>query len=287
MSAAAKLGVSLVALFGMASFGAYLAAPRITDRNAAIKIVRGKVIDSNVGSGVKFDALLPKVEYVVLPTYRLDAVVSATEKDQVTVRTAEDARIYGTFPITFVLDKTDPNFGNIYTEQKVDGEEDITMNLSPYIARLATPAIIDIYKDIKTTDINDDIPGIGKRIADKLQEYLNNYGFTYIKVKSVMPDGVGLSPKANADLEVIVSEQRKLDLQKVQGQVADAALELTSKQAAVTARALSELRKAGVPEDQLVQAYYLQLMRDGDHLGKPNVPGPIPGTGVGAVPSSK
>jgi hypothetical protein len=38
-----------------------------------------------------------------------------------------------------------------------------------------------------------------------------------------------------------------------------------------------------VPEGQLVQAYYLQLMRDNDKIGEPFVPGPIPGTGVGAV----
>jgi hypothetical protein len=86
---------------------------------------------------------------------------------------------------------------------------------------------------------------------------------------------------------MIVSEERKKDLLDVQGQVADKAVEITGKQVAVTARALEELRKAGVPEEKLVEVYYLQLLRDNDALGKPGVPGPIPGTGMNGVITGK
>lgn len=289
MSNGLKALGALTLVFGAAGGCIYTVSPRITEREAAIKVVRGKVVDDHVRPGLKFDALLPQVDYVRLPLWQMEMVIRASEDDQQTVRTKENARIFGNYTVAFEVNNEHEDFGNIYTKLKIDDESDIPAVLHPKLNALGISAVISVYKDIPTANIDDDNIALGNKIKDALQEALNGYNLGYIRIVNVMPSGVGLSDKANADLEQIVSEQRKLDLQTVQGQVADNALALTEKQAAVTAKALEALKKAGVPDDQLISAYYLQLMRDGDHLGKPFVPGPVPGTGVGAVsaPSPK
>ena len=265
------------------SLAAYAFSPRVTEREAAIKIVRGELTNAQVTDGLKFDALLPHVEYICLPKFLQRMTVKATESDAVAVRTKEKAQVFGEFEIHYNLDNSRPEFGDIYTRLKCD---EIT-DLEPFIANYALPAIIDTYRTIPTASVNDNLTGIGKSIAAALQRTLDENGYPYIRIQDVIPSGVGLSPKANADLEQIVSEERKLDLQRVQMTVADNAIALTEKQAAVTAKALESLRAAGVPEDQLIAAYYLQLLRDSDSIGRPLVPGPIPGTGVSGVVTPK
>lgn len=282
-SIAKKLGIAAAfaaAAAGVIGTGIYTFAPRVTERDAALKIVRGELVDAHVERGVKMDAIFPHVEYIRLPKFLQKVAVSARESDDVTIRTKEDARIYGVFEVHYMLENDDPNFTNIYTELKADEIADI----EPFIRNYTIPAAIDVYKMVPTASVNDNLTDIGNQLKKRLQDILDEHGYTYIRVKDVVPSGVGLSAKANADLESIVSENRKLDLMKVQTQVADQSLALTEKQAAVTAKAISELQKAGVPDDQLIQAYYLQLMRDNNSIGKEFVPGPVPGTGVGAVP---
>lgn len=266
-----------------ACMSVYAISPRITEREAGLKIVRGALVDDNVSTGVKYDALLPHIEYIQLPKFVTKAKVGASEKDDVTIRTKEKARIYGNFDVMFHIDNTVEDFGRIYTKWKTDGIEDII----PYIEKYTVPAAIDVYKNVETSKINENVTELGKKIAQRLQEILIDRGHNYIVVDDVLPSGVGLSQQANADLEKIVSEERKLDLLKVQGQVAEESVAIAAKQAAVTAKALDELKKAGVPKGLLMQAYYTQLMRDTDSIGKQFVPGPIPGTGVGAVPTVK
>ncbi len=258
----------------------YAVSPRVTDREAALKVVRGKLVDDQVSTGVKWDALFPHVQYIQLPKFVQKITVGATERDEVTIRTKEKARIYGNFEVMYHVDNSVEDFGRIYTKWKTDDIYDLTA----YIAKYTVPAAIDVYKTVETSKINDNVTELGKRIAVRLEQILADRGHEYIKVDDVLPSGVGLSGKANADLEAIVSEERKLDLLKVQGQVADQSVAITEKQAAVTAKALEKLREAGVPKEQLIQAYYLQLMRDSDSIGRQLVPGPVPGTGVGAVP---
>jgi hypothetical protein len=272
-------GVSLASVFSFAAL--YAISPRVTDRDAALKIVRGALVDHQVQTGVKMDALLPQVEYIILPQFLQKTSVSAEASGSVTIRTKEKARIQGTFEIHWSLDSKDENFRNIYEQLNADTIEKI----EPFIRNFAIPAAIDVYKDVPTAELSDNLTKVGGDIAASLQRILDAEGYTYIKVKTVIPSGVGLSEKANADLEAIVSEQRRLDLLKVQQQVAEASVGVTAAQTAVTTKAFKELEEAGVPKGQLVQAYYLQLMRDGGFVGKPFVPGPIPGTGVGAVPS--
>lgn len=282
-SMAAKLGLGAVfvaAATGLGSGLLYVVSPRVTERDAALKIVRGELVDAQVSRGVKMDAILPHVEYIRLPKFLQKVAVSARESDDVTIRTKEDARIYGVFEVHYMLENNDQNFQNIYTELKADTIADI----EPFIRNYTIPAAIDVYKTVPTASVNDNLTDIGKQLKGRLQDILDDHGYTYIRVKDVVPSGVGLSAKANSDLESIVSENRKLDLMKVQTQVAEQALALTEKQAAVTAKALEALRESGVEESQLIQAYYLQLLRDNNAIGKEFVPGPIPGTGVGAVP---
>lgn len=267
-------------LFILLGGGLYACSPRITERDAAIRLVRGKVVEDHVQPGVTMDAWLPHVSYIILPKFVQKTTVGATAQHDVTIRTLEKARIYGRFEVMYHIDNSVPDFGRIYSKWKTD---DISA-LSEYIAKYTIPAAIDVYKVVETARINDNVTELGSRIALRLQEILIARGHDYIVVDDVLPSGVGLSPQANADLEKIVSEERKLDLLRVQGQVADRSVEITEKQVAVTVRALEKLRAAGIPDHQLLQAYYLQLLRDSDSIGKPFVPGPIPGTGVGAAP---
>lgn len=294
-----KLGIGgaiVGTVTGLMGLGGYAMSTRITERDAAYKTVRGKLVDDDVAPGIKFSDWLPHVDYTKLPKFLQTAQVDASENSNINIRTRERARVYGQYDIMFEIENQDPNFGKIYTELKADEIADIL----PYIQKFAVPAIINVYKNVSSSTVKpaegevakedgsislDDHLKTGSAIKDELQKILDNEGYTYLRIKRVIPSGVGLSSEANRQLEQIVAEERKLDLLKVQGQVADESLAITAKQAKVTGEALEALRESGVPDDQLIQAYYLQLLRDGGKVGQPFVPGPIPGTGVGAVPS--
>lgn len=271
ISGTAGIGALAVALYSF--------SPRVTEREAALKIVRGELANSHVEPGIKMDAVLPQVQYIHLPKWLQRMTVEATEKDQVAVRTKEKAQVFGHFEIHYLLDSDHKNFGEIYTKLKCDEVTD----LEPFIRNFALPAIIDTYRDVNTSAVNDNLTELGKKIAARLQETLKSNNLPYIKIEAVIPSGVGLSQKANSDLEQIVSEERKLDLQRVQAQVASNAVHVTDAQTAVTARALQKLRDAGVPESQLATMYYLQLLRDADGIGKAGVPGPIPGSSASVL----
>lgn len=262
-----KKGIGAIAgLFAMsaAAFGvAYTAATQVKDNEAAIKVNRGRVVDTKVETGVYLDSLLPKISYKKYPTTLQTKAVAATENDSFTIRTAEKARIYGEFKVKYNIDKSDPQFESIYTLQKAESLADIEDDISDY----TIPAAIDIYKTVPTTEVNDNLTEIGKRIAKRLQEILNDRGFSYIKVADVVPTGMGLSPKANADLEQIVSEERKLSLLDAQAATARKAAQIVEDQTEVTSRAIQKLRAAGVPENQIAQVYCLQLQRDTVKIG--------------------
>jgi hypothetical protein len=297
---------TLLTTLGMGGIG-YACSPRVTERDAAYKVVRGRLVDTDLDVGLYPSALLPHVEIKLLPKFLQSTTVVASKDSDVNVRTKERARVYGTFDIMFEIDNKDPNFGNVYTELKADEIADI----EPYIQKFAVPAIITVYGNV-TSSTSPSIPAnqdagstnttvtegsgpialddhlrTGNAIKEMLQKILDAQGYSYIIIKRVIPSGVGLSPEANRQLEEIVAEERKLELLDVQEQVADKAEGVVKKQAAVTAAALSTLREKGVPESQLVQAYYLQILQSEGKVGTPFVPGPIPGTGVGSVAVEK
>lgn len=260
----AKLGAAFAVVASVGYGGAYIAADYVKDNEAAVKIKAGQVIDTAVETGVKFDSLLPKVEYIKYPTTLQTTAISATESDSFAVRTAERAQIYGEFKVKYTIDKTDPQFASIYTLQKAESLADIEDDIQDY----TIPAAIDIYKTVSTIAVNDNLTETGERIAERLQSILDDRGFSYINVQDVVPTGMGLSPKANADLEQIVSEERKLALLDAQARTAEKAAEIVGAQTAVTTAAFDALRNAGIPEDQLAQVYCLQLYRDSDKIGE-------------------
>ena len=259
-----KTSAAFAVVAGIGYSGAYVLSDYVKDNEAAIKIRAGQVVDTEVETGVKFDSLLPKVEYIKYPTTLQTTAVSATESDSFAVRTAERAQIYGEFKVKYTIDKTDPQFASIYTLQKAESLAGIEDDIQDY----TIPAAIDIYKTVPTIAVNDNLTETGERIAERLQTILDDRGFSYVNIQDVVPTGMGLSPKANADLEQIVSEERKLALLDAQAATAAKAAEIVGAQTAVTTAAFDALREAGVPEDQLAQFYCLQLYRDSDKIGE-------------------
>lgn len=280
-SIAIKVAGGLTLAFGLVSGANWVFSPRITEREAALRISQGRLTNSDVEPGVKTDAWRPGVSYIRLPTTLQKTTVRAGKDDPVTIRAQENSRIYGSFEVHFTVDKHDKNFGKIYTELKVD---DIT-EVKPFINNYVAPAAIDVYQTIPVLDVNKNIPAIGAKIKNKLQGYLNDRGYTYIRILDVIPSGVGLSKDANDMLEQIVKEERKKTLLTTQGQVADMAKEITDKQTTVSLEAINKMKAAGLTGDQAIELYYMQLLHVNDQLGKPNVAGVIPGTGMGMAPS--
>ena len=264
-----------VAIAGSVIYGgSYIFATQVKDNEAAIKVKAGKVVDTNVETGVYRDSILPKVDYIKYPTTLQTVPVAATEQDNFTIRTAEKARIFGEVKVKYNIDKHDDNFPSIYTLQKAESLADIEDDIADY----TIPAAIDIYKTVKTTDINNNLTEIGKKIAERLQTILDERGFSYIKIADVVPTGMGLSPKADADLEKIVSEERNIALLDAQAKTAQKRAEIIDDQTKVTTKAITKLRESGVPEDQLSQFYCLQLYRDTDKVGEQFAAGCIGGT---------
>lgn len=258
--------IKTAAAFAVAALGygsVYGLSEYVRDNEAAIKIKAGKLVDTDVPTGVKFDSLLPKVEYIKYPTTLQTITVSATEDDNFAVRTAEKARIYGDFKVKYTIDKADANFGQMWSLQKAETLAGIEDDIADY----TIPAGIDIYKTVAAADVNDDLTKIGGRVAERLQDILNDRGFTYIHVHDIVPTGMGLSDEANADLEKIVSEERRVALLDAQALTAGKAAEVVGVQTSVTVGAIDALRASGVPEEQLAQFYCLQLHRDADKIG--------------------
>lgn len=259
--------------------GAYAGATRVTERDLALKTVRGDLVDGHVTQGLKWDDYMPQVEYIKFPKYRIKTEDEAGQDDIVAIRTKEKTQVYGKFKTQWTLDGNDPNFPNVYTELKADSIED----LSGYVKDFIIPAAIPVYQGLSNNEINNDIPGIGNKMKETMQGYMNERGYTYIHIEDVLPSGVGLSRAANTALEDIVAEDRKMDLLESQKAVAKKAEEVTAEQTKVTVKAYQDLRAGGIPESQLSQAYYLQLMNVFSKVGEPGVPGPIPGTGAGII----
>jgi hypothetical protein len=280
----AKLGaLCLTGLVALTGSGWYALSPRVTERDAALKIVRGKLVDSSVAAGVKMDDVFPHVKYIVLPKYLQRMTMHAAPSDNFAVRTKEKAQVFGNFEVHYTLNNQDPNFAHIFTELHCDSPE----ALKPFIGNFVVPSVIDTYKEVPTISVNDNLTGIGKKIAERLQKELNEAGYTYINIKAVIPSGVGLSPTANADLEQIVSEERKLTLLDAQKKVAEKEQEVAVAQSGATVAGFEALRKGGVPEKDLASMYYLQSLRVLDKLGVPGVPGPIPNTSASLVVPAK
>ncbi len=281
LSLLTKAGGSLALVFALATGVDWMVAPRVTQQEAAMRISQGQLTDAHVQPGVKMDWWRPGVHYLTLPTTLEKTSVHAGDTDAVTIRTKENSRIYGNFEVHFRIDNNDKNFDKAYTELKVNSIEDI----KPFINNYVIPAAIDVYQQIPVLDVNKNQPKIGNDIKTKLQGYLDDHGYTYIRILDVIPSGVGLSKDANDMLEQIVKEERKKTLLETQGQVADMAKAITDKQTEVSLEAINRFKAAGLTGQEAVELYYLQLLHVNDQLGRPNVPGPIPGTGVGAVPS--
>ena len=279
IAAAGALTVISGAFFGLD----YACGLRVNQQQTAIQIVNGKVTNSNVGPGVKLDNWFIGHHYIVLPTTLQITEVDAGKDSQVTLRTKENSRIYAKFQVHFELNKDDPNFKKIYTELKIDNVE----NIKPFINNYVVPAATEAYNQVSYLDINTKQPDIAKSIVKNLQDLLDQKGYTYIKIMDVIPSGVGLSDDANKQLEQIVQEQRKKTLLDVQGEVAVQEQNITNKQTQVTVDAINKLKAEGnMTTEEAIQLYYTQLLHVNDQLGQPFVPGPIPGTGVGAVPSN-
>lgn len=242
-------------------------SPRITDRDVAFKINRGKLVDPHVSSGVKMDALLPHISYVKLPGYLQEVVISARENDPTNIRTKEETRIYGEFKVKYEINRHDKNIANLYTDLNVDDIEDLTPTIEAYV----TPAIIDAYNDVPAADINKNILKIGQEATVLAQKNFNDRNLSYITIRDVVPTGTGLSAQANADLEKIVSENRKKEMLVIQEQVAEQSRTVTEKQTQVTIDAIKKLRESGMSTTEATNAYHLQLMRDNNMIGTPGV----------------
>jgi hypothetical protein len=287
-SALIKVGAwgagSLTAITGCFFALDYMAGLRVNQQQAAIQIVNGKVKNPDAGPGVKLDNWFIGHKYIVLPTTLQVTNVDAGKDSQVTLRTKENSRIYANFQVHFELNKKDPNFKKIYTELKIDHID----NIKPFINNYVVPAATKAYHDVSYLDINTKQPEIAGNIVTNLQTLLDKKGYSYIKIVDVIPSGVGLSDEANSQLEQIVKEQRKKTLLEVQGQVADLAQNITRKQTNVSLDAINKLKQQGhMTTQEAIEVYYMQLLHVNDQLGQPNVPGPIPGTGVGTVASNQ
>ena len=215
-----------------------------------------------------------------MPAYLQETVIQAQQNDPTTIRSKEETRIYGNFAVKWEIDRNDPNIGNMYTDLNVDEIKD----LEPTIIGYTTPAIIDTYEQIAASNINDDILKVGLAAAEAAQRNFDARNMTYIKIRDVVPSGTGLSPEANADLERIVSENRKKEMVKIQEQVAEDSRKAVELQTQLTIDALKQFRAAGFSEKTAIEAYQLQLLRDNNQLGTPGI---LPPTLGGAlIPSA-
>lgn len=276
--------VAGVTIAAMATAGVGFAmARRVSEQEAAYKVVHGELVETNLKPGVYLSELLPHVQIEGLSKSLQSVTVLAGEDSGINLRTQERARVYGNYDVMFEIDGSDKNFGDVYTELKADEIEDIM----PYVQKFAVPAIIEVYKHVALSPSRvtpaanaessgeqdslaasgspislDDHLRTGNAIAEELQKILDQQGYTYIKIQRVIASGVELSPEAKAQLELIVAEERKLELSRLEIQVADAAIELSAKQSAANAPVLKGLNDAELGPDPIASAYYRQLERD-------------------------
>jgi hypothetical protein len=183
------------ALIGLA---AYTFSPRVNESHAALKVVWGELVSTQVDHGLKMDAVLPFVDYILLPKSLQKMTVATQPNDYVTVRTKDNSLVCGKFEIHYALDGSHPSFGDIYARLKCN---DIT-DIEPFINNYALPAIIDTYRVVPTAAVNDKLTEIGKTIAEQLQRTLEERGYPYIRIQDVIPSGVWLSPEVNDHFEL-------------------------------------------------------------------------------------
>jgi hypothetical protein len=271
MSQGLKIGAGLVGAFTVAALGWYAMSPRVTERDASMRIVRGELVDSFVEPGVKWDAVLPHVEYIHLTRSYNETEIVVNEKSQQVIRLDNDSQIYAAFATTYFLDNTDPKFGDIFTLLRVDNVDEMQTALSPKINNLVLTAAIDVYKTIPYESMNKDLD-IGKKIKALVEEGLADQGLGYVKIQVVMPKGVSLTPKANEDLEKIISERRKLELLDAQNAVALKSEEVALNQTKGPIAAMNAYKKElDLNGEEALQAYFTQLTHANGKVGNAGV----------------
>jgi len=283
-----RRGILTAGITAVVSLGAYtfnwLTAPIIKQRDVALEVKNGILVNSHVAPGRQLDHWKWGVHYDVMPGHQLSTTIigeDETHKGGVIVRSKEGTQILGNYVMLYHIDRDDKNVGHIYTKLNIDGDaEENEKKIEPTVNRYASSVIAPVYSKVGASEINTNIADIRNQLRTAAQKVLDDEGYTYIKVDDYLPNGTGLTAAANQALESIVDEKRKSTLFDAQLLTAEKGKEVSKTQNAVTLENLMSFKNAGMSWDQALQAYQLQLMRDNGKIGTPGVLAPTSGTAI-------
>lgn len=261
-----------IATAGIALMGGALSGcDRVTDREVGIKTRFGKVTEEyKQGTGLVF--YMPFVSQVhTYPLYMQTLTIAA---DQANLRTKDSQQIVGAIDFQYQIDPNRAAVKTLYVDFNDDWDR--------ILHQLGKTSAVEVFGRQSAIDLTSNIDAVREQIRVDFQKQLDRQHLPFM-VTSVAMSGIGLSKESNQKLEALMMEQQRSRVLDMRSINADKEKDVVAKETKVTIGAITELKGAGLSDDQALSAFCLQLAEKEKRVNEPFAPGCLPGTGSQSV----
>lgn len=255
---AATAGAGLVAL-ATAWNSLYV----VEQREVALEVLFGGVNEVNKDPGLY--AKVPFFERAVkYPLYRQRADVSSEEAN---LRTKDQMRVEGGIFVDYEIDEQSANIENIYADLRGDKDD-----INDVIKMRAKEAAVVAFGEFTSVELTSKMNDITGRTQVLLQESIDEQGWPF-KVKSVISNGVRLSPDSEKKLERVMDQEQERIVLDLRERNAEKAKGVFEKEGAALGALYNKLIESGVPTDSATNLICLKMANDAGKIQEAFAPG--------------
>jgi regulator of protease activity HflC (stomatin/prohibitin superfamily) len=231
----------------------------VEQREVGLEVLFGGVNEVNKEPGLY--KKWPFVERAITyPLYRQRADVTAQEAN---LRTKDQMRVEGGIFVDYEIDEQSANIVKIYDDLRGDKDD-----INDVIKMRAKESAVIAFGEFTSVELTSKISEITDRTKILLQASIDEQGWPF-KIKSVISNGVRLSPDSEKKLERVMDQEQEQIVLELRERNADKAKVVYQKEGLALAALYTELTKAGVPSDKANELICLKMS---DAAGKVQEP---------------
>jgi hypothetical protein len=253
----------LIALVG----GFNAVTERVTDREVAIKTTWGKVDGEFVKPEEKglvwYNPFASQIHKY--PLWMQSVTIAA---DDANLRTKDNQRIVGSVDYQFQIDPSRAPIRVMF--------DDFHDNVGLILHQLGKSSAVEVFGKQSAIDLAANVDQVREQLKEDFQSLLDKQKLPFL-ITSVAMSGIGLSDESNRKLEALMLEQQRSRVLDMRLMNAEKEKGVAEKETAVTVAALAELKRAGVPDADILGAYCLQLAEKEKRVNEPFAPGCLGG----------
>lgn len=235
----------------------------VEQREVALEVLFGGVNAVNTEPGLYTKT--PFFESVVkYPLYRQRADVSA---DEANLRTKDQMRVEGGIFVDYEIDEQSANITNIYADLRGDSND-----INDVIKMRAKEAAVVAFGEFTSVELTSRLNEITDRTTTLLQQSIDEQGWPF-KIKSVISNGVRLSPDSEKKLERVMDQEQERIVLELRERNAEQAKNVYQKEGQALAALYTEITAAGVPADQAASIICLKMANDAGKIQEAFAPG--------------